>query len=272
MAKDAHLRGHLLRQVKNQVIIVIPVYKEKMTHEESISLRQCMTILHCYPIVLVAPENLDLSAYLLLYPQLTEVRFPPGYFDGIHGYNQLTMSVKFYEEFLEYRYMLIYQLDCYVFKDELSYWCEQGYDYIGAPWMGTRSQIQSYRGWEKRLTNNERFLRKKIRRYFKKPFEDVGNGGLSLRRVKKFLLTLKLFDYRVQKWDDNEDVFYSIIAPILDLTFKIPDKKTAMRFSIETEPSHCYKLISEKLPFGCHAWEKYEPEFWQHFICKTPET
>ena len=35
--------------------------------------------------------------------------------------------------FLEYQYMLIYQLDAFVFEDKLDYFCELGYDYIGIP-------------------------------------------------------------------------------------------------------------------------------------------
>ena len=34
--------------------------------------------------------------------------------------------------------MLIYQLDAFVFQDDLAYWCQQNYDYIGAPWLRDR--------------------------------------------------------------------------------------------------------------------------------------
>lgn len=43
------------------------------------------------------------------------------------------LSVNFYRSFKEYEFMLIYQLDSYVFRDELLDWCEKDYDYIGAP-------------------------------------------------------------------------------------------------------------------------------------------
>lgn len=42
--------------------------------------------------------------------------------------------------------------------------------------------------------------------------------------------------------------------------------KEALEFAFERFPSEMYK-ITGKLPFGCHAWEKYEYEsFWKKFI------
>jgi hypothetical protein len=39
-------------------------------------------------------------------------------------------SKQFYERFVAYDYMLIYQLDAYVFKDELDDWSAKGYDLL----------------------------------------------------------------------------------------------------------------------------------------------
>ena len=38
-----------------------------------------------------------------------------------------------YSRFEKYEYMLIYQLDAFVFSDRLMEFVEAGYDYIGAP-------------------------------------------------------------------------------------------------------------------------------------------
>jgi len=43
------------------------------------------------------------------------------------------MSPAFYDAFKAFDYILIYQLDAFVFRDELEYFCSLGYDYIGAP-------------------------------------------------------------------------------------------------------------------------------------------
>jgi hypothetical protein len=36
------------------------------------------------------------------------------------------LSASFYERFLDTKYILIYQLDAFVFKDELQEWCDKG--------------------------------------------------------------------------------------------------------------------------------------------------
>ena len=41
----------------------------------------------------------------------------------------------------------------------------------------------------------------------------------------------------------------------------------AIAFSFELSPSYLYKLNGNYLPFGCHAWYKYEYEnFWKQHI------
>ena len=48
--------------------------------------------------------------------------------------------------------------------------------------------------------------------------------------------------------------------------FKVADIKSSIAFSFEVKPSLLFEMNKQKLPFGCHAWEKYEPEFWKQFI------
>lgn len=43
------------------------------------------------------------------------------------------LSAEFYDRFAAYEYVLIYQLDAFVFADRLAEFCQMGYDYIGAP-------------------------------------------------------------------------------------------------------------------------------------------
>jgi len=40
----------------------------------------------------------------------------------------------------------------------------------------------------------------------------------------------------------------------------------ALGFAFENVPEELYKLNNDQLPFGCHAYEKYSPEFWAKFI------
>lgn len=48
---------------------------------------------------------------------------------------------------------------------------------------------------------------------------------------------------------------------------KYPDYKKNIQFAFEKYPSYLYNLNNKKLPFGCHAWQKYEYNtFWYNFI------
>src|SRR5438045_2328317 len=149
---------------KKQVIITVPVYRLPLPPEEEISLCHLKKFLNGYDITLVAPKSLKLQGEHLT--SMPVVRFADEYFKDIAGYNKLMLSREFYGRFKKYKYILIYQLDCLVFSRDLDQWCEKGFDYIGAPWFRSYGEDTSEGLWR------------------------VGNGGLSLRRVDKFLAVL----------------------------------------------------------------------------------
>ena len=120
------------------VKVIIPIYKNTFTATEKRSLMQAYDILKAYPLVVIKPESLDLSELQAEFPRLTFTSFDDAYFKGISGYNRLMLASGFYERFLDSTYILIYQLDAFVFRDELKEWCSKGYDYIGAPWLQNR--------------------------------------------------------------------------------------------------------------------------------------
>ena len=98
------------------------------------SLAQCIKVLANYPIFFIVPDNMQKKDY----PTLSGVRFqrvPKEWMTSIAAYNQMMLMQGFYELFEKYTYILIYQLDAFVFSDQLSEMCKYGYDYIGAPWL-----------------------------------------------------------------------------------------------------------------------------------------
>lgn len=261
-------------------IIVIPVYKNPDA-DELLSLRRCCQVLSRYEMSLVCPKNLDTSAFHALWDEyglvLREDRFDAKFFKDIAGYNRLLLSENFYVRFAEYDYMLIYQPDAYVFEDRLEYWCMKGYDYIGAPVLWNYPNYLSC-GW-------------------------VGNGGLSLRRISAFLnyfkgsqkvipltnistyINFKKKPYTrwilwilialgwhnrpksfAKRYKYNEDVFWcrELSNTIYEMT--TPSIREAMEFAYERFPQELYSITGH-LPFGAHAWKKYEyNEFWKEII------
>ncbi len=270
-----------MTSTKTRCVVAIPAYKVHLNDLEVISIRQCLSVLKAHDIRLVCPKNLDISVYEQLFAEydrvLETIRFAPHFFQSINGYNSLLLNKAFYECFEQWEYMLLYQPDAFVFRDEVNYWCSQGYDYIGAPWRIVRTtQIDPI---------------------------NSGNGGFSLRKVesmidaltnRRFLLTLEglkyLYEERgpyrkpyllfrgmfgfqnsvksiIEKDLANEDKFFAMQRYRRKSPFKVPNSDVAMYFSFEQDPSYLFKQTGGKLPFGCHAWERYEYDsFWSKHI------
>jgi hypothetical protein len=241
----------------SQIAVVIPVYKTDLSIAERASLRQCLHVLKAYPILLVKPHSLRVDELLEEYPILESLSFADKYFATIEGYNELLASPDFYRQFLAYHYILIYQLDAYVFRDELISWCNKGYDYIGAPGVEPEDfhklPYEACEAYAATLSQSRLVL----------------NGGLSLRRVAAMIRYLRLYHLFYPTWKGNEDKLFSLdarrLAP-LKFFINLPPWPEALAFSFEKSPAASYELNHRQLPFGCHAWERYDPEFWKPFI------
>ncbi len=236
------------------VAVVIPVYKPSMTRYERIAFNRCLEILKGHQLAMVAPEGLSLAQYEINQHAIVR-RFSSRFFAGIRGYNHMLLSQKFYSSFMDFDYILIYQLDAFVFRDELAYWCSLGYDYIGAPWLDGLS----VRG----LPHRGAGLLARIAPFWNLPTSVfVGNGGLSLRKVAPCLELVRRLVWHVRFWRANEDAFFALHAA-KHKSLSIPDPKTAVKFAFEKDPRRCFSLSGERLPFGCHGWAKWNIEFWR---------
>jgi hypothetical protein len=234
--------------MNRKICIVIPIYKKEISYYEQISFNRAITVFKSYDICLVAPENLDLQNYHKMSNSLNIRTLNNTYFKNTKTYSLLLCSKEFYSLFIKYEYILIYQLDAFVFYDDLQNWLNKKYDYVGSPWLNLN--------W---LKNKTKFLF-----YFIKPFfRLVGNGGLSLRNVKKFYNISKYTSNFYKFLMINEDIWWSNIIPIF-FKLNIPKLEDALLFSFEEEPYKAFKFTKGKLPFGCHAWSKDENiEFWR---------
>lgn len=258
-----------------EVTIVIPIYKDLLSKYETISLKQVCKVLHKYPIVFAKPESLNIERVAALAPKATYISFSNEFFNGIKAYNKLMLSTDFYKPFLDSKYILIYQLDCYVFNDSLEEWCNKGYDYIGAPWIKRAV-------YDMPVIKQYMSLLRALNKLFNKPdrqmlFNKVGNGGLSLRKVEShFNATIECkeiindFNNKKRFHMYNEDVFWSqLINNYLKTPLSYPSHIEALQFSFDKHPKYCYKLNNNKLPFGCHGWSKKEMlPFWKNIILK----
>lgn len=245
---------------KSDIAVIIPVYKPKLTKEEEEAYKRCNTILADYKRILVAPENLDIGNYEIDKFNVQLKRVDNKYFGSIGTYNKLILSAYFYKLFTDYQYILIYQLDAIVFKDELLQWCKKDYDFIGAPWVNSRRRI--FLNILLKVS-----VMKALEYIFSARFKIVvGNGGFSIRKVDSFIQSIEDQKSLIMKWGANEDYFWGLFAKANGKPFKLPDFKESIQFAFETNPEKLYKLNNSQLPFGTHAWEKYNKAFWLEHI------
>lgn len=247
-----------------RIAVVIPYYKAEFNSLEERSFNQCQKVLKDYDIIFALPEGLEVKQKP---SEIRAERFEKKYFSNIEGYNKLMLSPIFYERFLQYDYILIYQLDSFVFRDELENWCNKNYDYIGAPWIATRNFISFL------LTPfNSKSIRKR-----KPVFYKVGNGGFSLRKTRSFYeiagkLEREIKEQLEEKKGEiytNEDVFWSLKVPEIFPEFKIPEYREAVSFAIDRKPKIALKLNNYELPFGCHGIDKPKvKDFWEPIVEK----
>ncbi len=254
-------------------VVVVPIYKDFISECERVSLESIFRVLGgSHDIAFVKPCSLTrLECYNVERASRID-SFEDHFFEGLRGYNKLMLSREFYERFLDYDYILIAQLDSYIFRDELDEWCRKGYDYIGAPWLRPSKPFQGLRSVIKRW-----FCNLMGRPNSQINVNRVGNGGLSLRRVESCRRVVAQLDSVVQRYLScselrevfNEDIFFAIEPQRAGIEFKYPHSLEALRFSVDNYPSYCYQLLGNKLPMGTHGWSKKRMiRFWKPIILK----
>lgn len=263
-----------------KVVVVIPIHTANPTMLELISFKQCFKILGSHDIKIVAPNGLNLDNFKAVIPFFQVVFIDSVWQCSIEKYNKLKLSQFFYMLFEDYQFLLTYELDAFVFKDELLLWCNKGFDYIGSPWFVGYDNPSNYfigvggvgnSGFSLR---NIRTMQKAIKRVY---IEDGAYGYYFFGKKNKFLLKFhKLFNNILIYFGENHTIQRSvhrnedsIIAQIIAKQvkdFKIASIEEAIPFGFEANPKYLYQINKDILPMGCHAWWRYDLEFWKPFI------
>jgi len=149
------------KRQKSLVAIVTPLHRFPLTPDEEISIRHLRQYLGRFDRYVIGPHPPPAEFADFKFKQ-----FPQRYFESLNSYSKLLVTTDFYRAFANYEYILIYQPDCLVFSGDLEYWCQAGWDYVGAPWFKDFAENPEAGLWA------------------------VGNGGLSLRKVSTALAVL----------------------------------------------------------------------------------
>ncbi len=260
---------------KNRVAIAVPWFnRDHVLPEEEISIQHLNHFLGDYDKYLIIPSTIDLEI-----AGLNTIKMPDKYFGSVKAHNLMLLSKRFYKHFLDYEYLLIYHPDALVFSDELEYWCDQGYDYIGPPWIPhSEAPYHGDTVIEGKVGNTGFSLRKvkslmevinskkvslKSHEELEYDIGDLSNMNALTSYIKRLLVKIRFFP--LERRYSIDDTFWGIRASNYVSSFNVAPLDVALQFAFEFAPRHCYELNNHKLPFGCHAWTRYDKEFWEQF-------
>jgi hypothetical protein len=265
------------------IAVAIPLSnREELTPDEEISFRHLVHFLGRYDKYLVVPESLKVD-----YPGFGIKRFPNKFFGSLVAHMKLMLSRKFYQTFQEYKYILLYHLDALVFSDQLMQWCETDLDYIGAPFLQcpdspwvkvprvgnggfSLRKIESFL----RVIDSPRYAVEPVK-YWEAFCAAKPKYVQYLNLPRKYLKHLHIFNsarwemsrlHRVE-WR-HEDHFWSDEAIKYHPEFRVASTELGLRFAFEVAPRYCFELNNYTLPFGCHAWPRYDRNFWEPYLLK----
>lgn len=135
-------------------------------------------------------------------------------------YSEFFVSAGFWNSLLSIgcEHALIFQMDTVLLRPDIDQFLI--YDYVGAPW---------FRPWRVVANNMTAFIQ-------------IGNGGLSLRRVKTMLQIIHTHprNLRLSPLLENEDIYFSFWLSV-EQGYNLPSIEIASEFSVETvwHPNPC---------------------------------
>lgn len=268
------------------VAIVIPFYaRNEFLPDEELSLRQLSHFLPQHDKFLIFPFGTTIQR-----DGFEVMHIPRKFFGSQAAASRLLMWPPFYKAFQDYEYIFMHHVDSLVLADELVSWCRAGWDYIGPPWlpcadtpwvtkaavgnggftlMKVESVLEVFHNrhrdaptafWSDMITRNGVRLRPIFRR---------------LERVQRLFPASRILNRVVKDWQvsedpnaygANNDFFWSYDAIGYLPTFKVAPVDEGLRFGFEAAPRMCFELNHRRLPFGGHAWAKFDRSFWEPYL------
>jgi hypothetical protein len=237
----------------NRIAICIPSHKNKLTLNEVNNIKITNKTNKYVAKFFILPESIKADFFKKKFPYIKIIYFKDKYFSSEMNYNRFLLKKNFYDYFKDYSFIVICQTDAILIKD-IKNINLKSIDYIGAPWKKSyKLNILDIYGLG--------FLSKKIFDLSKKILR-IGNGGLSVRRVSKFLHVTKNIKFS-NFVKVGEDIFFSFFSKKFNI--KMPSLLFAKKIFCES-----YSINLNKIPdvYGFHALDKFNPRLQQKIYKK----
>lgn len=264
----------------NRLVVVVPVFQSIFTDDEKLSIRSTIKHMYKYDVVIVCPKHVVESSLLKEFNfDFRYLVLDDEHFVSIQSYNHLLLSAWFYEMFDNYEYMLIAQTDALILNSNIEVWVDKGYSFVGAPWVND-IEIRKHEGLFKSGVLNGGLSLRKISHHIKvlksnKKIYPISTHLKIIPRNKGIWRQIKFvleYFHAVSRFSNvknnvlvNEDRILSYAWKQFDF-FKIPTPDIALQFAFENHPDLLFELNGKKLPFGCHAWNKYNKNFYTNLF------
>ncbi|MBH78966.1 MAG: hypothetical protein CMQ49_00465 [Gammaproteobacteria bacterium] len=274
------------KPMTKRVAVLIPMRSEPaISDEEMVAVRQLDHFLPNHERFFLTPKGrpFHMEGYGC-------VECPRKYFGSIGAHSRMLLNPDFYKRFEEYEYLFFYHLDSIVLSPDLEKWMDEDWDYIGPPWV-----ISQDTPWVKRqrvgncgfsLLRVEAITKALLNRYRAEPSyywsDKLIRSGARMPRVFRLLRKLgdslpsaKFFRKTVKRWkksesqDHNMDLFFSDKASIYNPEFRVAPFEEGLKFGFEADPRKCFELNGHRMPFGAHAWYKFDRQFWEAHLLST---
>ncbi|MEO5917521.1 MAG: DUF5672 family protein [Luteolibacter sp.] len=267
-----------------KVVILIPMStRAELTPEEEISMRQILHYFGRYEKFLIVPEGMEIS-----FEGFGVMHFPRRFFGSAANHGRMLNTPEFYRHFEDYEFIFFHHLDALAFSDQLEEWCDSDVDYIGPPWINCPDSP-----WVDRprvgnggftLLRTQKALEALRSRHLAEPatfwldlfsYRATPQLADKLERIKGIFPLSIVAKRLLKEWSEtedpspnnrNNDIFWSDLAAYYLPDFKVASVEEGLRFAFEVSPRICLELNGGKMPFGCHAWARYDRAFWEPFI------
>lgn len=232
--------------MKELVSVIIPIFNPVLTSFEQKILDHCLLALHKYAFIFVVSEKAQLAGLKERYQHVDFISFNEKYFESRRSFANLLLMEGFYERFSWSEFLLVHELNSWIVKDELHYWCKQGYDFLKADVeieLGLFANLARFRG----LSEEQ-----------KKSIDSNFDGnGLFLCQIERFVKTLKskkkeAYAYRHHPDFKNPDSLFWELEPNRFVPgLRRPTKIVQKRFSKNiNDQSLITSANREALSFG----------------------
>ncbi|MBU1820616.1 MAG: hypothetical protein KKG00_03765 [Bacteroidetes bacterium] len=184
--------------MKELVTIVIPVLEKPYHDSELSTFKYYQKYLGDFPITFLKGESAGIPDGLSeVFPQADSMSFDSQYLHNQQTFTRLLLNPDLYEQFSWTRFLLIADPHTTIVKNELAYWCRQGYDLV-QPIPAVPAELPVADLLLKRL-NPLAFVQK----YHPKAGDIVQTGGFSLRKVDTFAKYTKNKKRRIHTFFGN---------------------------------------------------------------------